>query len=546
MAPVALRGEHRTALGVQTRRQHERRRAAERQQIAQRHQLARAVFQGRLEHHERTVGREQARRVAQDGRTAGDPLVQRKLGEQLVQHEAEQHQIEWTFDASGSQVCAPRIERDGYEFIGELGQRAREGAERAQRRCALLERDHVEARQGQRAQPQKARESQRRRAEPRTYIEHPEGPFVRQLFSMREAAESGELVEWPEDLRQIAHQEEAGARRKGALAFRLAGRNMVALSGVDTAQRDHGFREVALAVVSALCARHAGDPGQGLGAEWQGVVRSSQGTTAGDSFAVRSMHAEGAMPQIASSRPLSAASAPTDSGPRTLGFSVLAGVTALLLSLTLYWGFIVAPNELQMGLVYKILFFHAPSAYAMYIGFGLCALGSAVYLAKRSDGWEALAVAGAEVGLLFALVVMVTGPLWGRKAWGTYWTWDPRLTTTLLIGMIYVAYLLLRNLGATGESERRFAAGLGIIGGALIPIIHYSVQLWRGQHPTVITSKGGGLQRDMSIALILGFAAMTALAALLIWIRARLERDRQRLVTLELDAAEHGLLEEEA
>lgn len=232
--------------------------------------------------------------------------------------------------------------------------------------------------------------------------------------------------------------------------------------------------------------------------------------------------------------------------PRSAAFALLAGLTAVLLSLTLYWGFIVAPLELQMGIVQKIFFFHAPSAYAMYLGYGLCVIGSVMYLVKRSDGWEAVAVAGAEVGTIFCLIVLVTGPLWGRKAWGTYWTWDPRLTTTLLIGMIYVAYLLLRNLGATGEAERRFAAGLGIVGGALMPIIHYSVQLWRGQHPTVITKKGGGLHPDMLVALLLGCAAMTALAVLLVWARARAERVRQRVLVLELDAAEQGLLEEHA
>ena len=232
--------------------------------------------------------------------------------------------------------------------------------------------------------------------------------------------------------------------------------------------------------------------------------------------------------------------------PRSLGFLLLAAVTGILLALTLYWGFIVAPVEQQMGIVYKIFFFHAPSAYAMYVGFGLCVIGSVMYLVKRSDAWESIAVAGAEVGLLFCMMVLITGPLWGRKAWGTYWTWDPRLTTTLLIGMIYVAYLLLRNLGATGEAERRFAAGLGLLGGALMPIIHYSVQLWRGQHPTVITKKGGGLHPDMLVALLLGCAAMTALCFLLVWARARAERDRQRVLTLELDAAEHGLLEEQA
>jgi len=232
--------------------------------------------------------------------------------------------------------------------------------------------------------------------------------------------------------------------------------------------------------------------------------------------------------------------------PRTLGFTLLAVVAAALLLLTLYWGFVIAPVEAQMGIVYKIFFFHAPSAYAMYVCFGMCVIGSVMYLVKRSDAWEALAVAGAEVGIIFCTIVLITGPLWGRKAWGTYWTWDPRLTTTLLIGMIYVAYLLLRNLGATGEAERRFAAGLGIVGGALMPIIHYSVQLWRGQHPTVITKKGGGLHPDMLTAMLLGCAAMTALAALLMWTRARMERDRQRVLVLELDAAEQGLLEENA
>src|SRR6218665_3777319 len=100
----------------------------------------------------------------------------------------------------------------------------------------------------------------------------------------------------------------------------------------------------------------------------------------------------------------------------------------------------------------------------MYVGFTACVVGSGLYLWKRNETAEAIAVAGAEVGVVFCAIVLITGPLWGRKAWGTYWTWDPRLTTTLLITMVYVAYLLLRNLGATGEAERRFAAGLGLLG----------------------------------------------------------------------------------
>lgn len=229
-----------------------------------------------------------------------------------------------------------------------------------------------------------------------------------------------------------------------------------------------------------------------------------------------------------------------------LGFVALSGLTAVLLVLTVYYVFVVAPVELQMGVVQKIFYFHVPSAYAMYIGYTLCVIGSALYLAKRNETAEAIAVAGAEVGTVFCAIVLITGPLWGRKAWGTYWTWDPRLTTTLLISMVYAAYLLLRNLGATGEAERRFAAGLGLMGGALMPIIHYSVKLWRGQHPTVITNKGGGLHPDMRTALVLAFLAFTCLVALLIWARATAERARQRIQALELDAAELGLLEDHA
>jgi heme exporter protein C len=215
----------------------------------------------------------------------------------------------------------------------------------------------------------------------------------------------------------------------------------------------------------------------------------------------------------------------------TLILQVLVALTAVLTMITLYQIFIVAPVEKQMGIVQKIFYFHVPSAYWMY-------------LAKRDDRWDALAVAGAEVGALFCVIVLVMGPLWGRKAWGTFWTWDPRLTTTLLAGMIYFAYVVLRSFGAAGEVEKRFAAGLSIFGLLDLPVIHFSVQRWRGTHPTVITGKGGGLHPDMYPSLYLSFGLFTLLAAVLIWQRMRAERQNQRLLALESEAAELGLLEE--
>jgi heme exporter protein C len=216
-------------------------------------------------------------------------------------------------------------------------------------------------------------------------------------------------------------------------------------------------------------------------------------------------------------------------------WSLLFFATLALFAVTLYAIFVLAPVEQQMGIVQKIFYFHVPSAYAMYLGFGVSAVGSAVYLLKRDPRWDALAVAGAEVGTLFCLIVLLTGPLWARKAWGVWWTWDPRLTTTLLAGMIFAAYLALRSMGDAGEVEKRFAAGLALFGLVDLPLIHYSVQRWRGVHPTVITGKGGGLESEMYWALGLSFIAFTGLAALLIWARASVERQKEESARLRLE-----------
>jgi len=224
---------------------------------------------------------------------------------------------------------------------------------------------------------------------------------------------------------------------------------------------------------------------------------------------------------------------------------MLLGLTVLLIGGSLYEIFFVAPTEEQMGIVQKIFYFHVPSAYAMYVGFLVSAIGSAAYLKTRKETWDAIGVAGAEVGVLFCAMVLTSGPLWARKAWGVWWTWDPRLTTTLLAGMVFVAYLALRPSRGAGTTEKRFAAGLAILGLLNVPIIHYSVQRWRGQHPTVISNRGGGLSPDMYPALYMSFFAFTALVALLIWTRVRVEKTKQRVGELELRAARAGHLEEE-
>jgi heme exporter protein C len=232
------------------------------------------------------------------------------------------------------------------------------------------------------------------------------------------------------------------------------------------------------------------------------------------------------------------------SGTPKLLLAMLASCL-LLLPAALYAIFVVAPVERQMGIVQKIFYFHVPCANAMYLGFVTCSICSAVYLARRDDRWDAVAVAAAEVGMVFCLSVLISGPLWARKAWGTFWTWDPRLTSTLLEAMIFFAYLVLRSFGTLGEVEKRFAAGLAVVGLLDIPVIKYSVQRWRGTHPTVITGKGGGIHPDMRPALVLGLLFVLVLASALIWVRSRSERLRQAVAALELEAAERGLLEDE-
>lgn len=227
---------------------------------------------------------------------------------------------------------------------------------------------------------------------------------------------------------------------------------------------------------------------------------------------------------------------------KSAAFFGLAWLAALTFVFEILFVFLKAPIEARMGIVQKIFYFHVPSAYAMYIGAAACFFGSAVYLARPSDTADALARAGAEAAVAFGVIVLTTGPLWGAKAWGTFWTWDPRLTTELLSVLIYVAYLVLRTFAGDGSGERRFAAALGVLGAANLPIIHYSVQKWGGQHPTVITGRGGGLSHpDMKIALAMGFVAFTLLAIVVLWSRTRLEIVQSRLRRAEEDAIDLGL-----
>jgi heme exporter protein C len=238
-----------------------------------------------------------------------------------------------------------------------------------------------------------------------------------------------------------------------------------------------------------------------------------------------------------------APASPAPSSARSFGawIAVLA-LAAVVTEVTIQAIAFRAPVEATMGIVQKIFYFHVPNAWGMYVGATACFCGSVAYLLRPTDARDALARAGAEVAVVFGALLLLTGSLWGAKAWGVYWTWDPRLTTALLQVLIYVSYLVLRAFAGDGEGERKFAAALGVLGAANLPIIHFSVQKWGGQHPMVVTGSGGGLQHPaMQLAFGLSSAAFILFAIVLIWARADMELAKSRLARAEEDAVDLGL-----
>ena len=227
-------------------------------------------------------------------------------------------------------------------------------------------------------------------------------------------------------------------------------------------------------------------------------------------------------------------------------FYGLLALTALCTIYVIHVIFLKAPIEASMGIVQKIFYFHVPIAYAMYLGATACFVGSIGYLASGSQRWDSLARAGAEVAVVMGLLVLVTGPLWAAKAWGSYWSWEPQIITPLLSWFLYVSYLVLRIFTGDGEAERKFASALGILGAANLPIIHFSVQKWGGNHPRVINSANGNGVKDpvMLHALLMGFLCFTLFAVVLLWSRYRIDLSSSRLAELEQEALELGIGED--
>lgn len=213
--------------------------------------------------------------------------------------------------------------------------------------------------------------------------------------------------------------------------------------------------------------------------------------------------------------------------------SLVLDVAALvLIPVGLYMAFVYAPPERTMKDVQRIFYFHVPSAMMGFLGFAIVLVNSILYLARRGRKYDAVALAGAELGFLFTTIVLLTGPVWARSAWGVWWTWDARLSSTLVLWLIYGAYLILRSLMADDLRMRRFAAVLGIVGALNIPLVYFSVTWWSTQHPQTFITQSEGLHPDMTLALRVCMVAMLVLFAALFVKRLMLERMRLEAETL--------------
>src|SRR5438105_4413875 len=207
---------------------------------------------------------------------------------------------------------------------------------------------------------------------------------------------------------------------------------------------------------------------------------------------------------------------------------LFAVVTVALLAFAFRQAMFIAPTEETMGDIQRIFYYHVPSAFAAFLCFFLNLVASLFYLKSRTLKADALALASAEVGIVFCTVVLVTGPLWARPVWGIWWTWDARLTSTLLLWLIYVSYLLLRRFSTAGQTPV-LAAVLSVFGSIDVVFVYMSIRWFRTQHPQPVMGPGGSIDPAMRYALLINFLAFLVFGGLVVWVRYRLERLRQNI-----------------
>jgi heme exporter protein C len=209
---------------------------------------------------------------------------------------------------------------------------------------------------------------------------------------------------------------------------------------------------------------------------------------------------------------------------RALPYAALVSVVVALVM-----AFFYAPTEAVQGHVQRVFYIHVPTAWISYLAFVIVALASLLVLRGRDgERWDRIAGASGEVGFVFATVFLVTGMIWAKRAWGVAWAWDARLTSALVLWLIYGGYVLFRSLNPPGERRARLSAVVGIIGAIDIPIVHFAVLWWNSAHPapTVLRPGGPDLPGSMLLTLLVSLVAFTVLFAALLVARISLDEDQ--------------------
>jgi heme exporter protein C len=212
--------------------------------------------------------------------------------------------------------------------------------------------------------------------------------------------------------------------------------------------------------------------------------------------------------------------------------SVLAFLTALGMV------FLYAPREATMGEIQRIFYFHVSAAWVGFFGFFVTFAASILYLLTRTRRWDSLALSSVEIGLAFITTAVITGSLWAGPVWGTYWTWEPRLTISAVQWLLYVAYGMLRGSVVDPERGARFAAVYGIAAFATVPLSWFAIRWWRTIHPQILSGGEMALTPRMVQTLLVSLAAFTLLYGTLLRQRVLLERERDQLAALQHEKGE--------
>lgn len=229
-------------------------------------------------------------------------------------------------------------------------------------------------------------------------------------------------------------------------------------------------------------------------------------------------------------------------GERFLGAAALAS-----LGLSLVLSLVVAPPDAIQGEVQRLMYVHVPAAWLAYLSFLVVFVASVAYLRTSRVRWDRVAAASAEIGVVFTALAIALGALWGKPVWGTWWTWDPRLTTTALLLLIYLGYLAVRRATDNPTRRARWSAVIGIVGFVDVPLVHVSVLWWRSLHqgPTVLRLGGPQIEGIMLVTLLVAVAAFTMTYTYLMTLRLRVARLEERATREALSPVAGSFVEED-